>query len=60
MPWNTEKSKATQFTTDKSEPCTAQISLRVPPSMKQKLKHEKGWQDKVRKFLEKEINAQSA
>lgn len=60
MPWNPEKSKATQFKTDKPEPCTAQISLRVPPSMKAKLKGKKDWQEKVRQFLEKEINAQSA
>jgi hypothetical protein len=37
-----------QFTTDKDEPCTAQMNIRVPPSQLEKLKNIKDWQEKVR------------
>ena len=63
--WNQEKAKATQFKTDRPESCTAQISVRVPPSMKEELKELKGWQEIVRKSLEdaiakKAVKAKSA
>ena len=48
------------FKTDKPEACTAQISVRIPPSLKAELKQLDNWQDKVRKFLEEEVKAQSA
>ena len=53
--WNPEKAKATQFKTDRPESCTANLTIRVPPSIKEKLKHKKGWQEKVRQFLEEEV-----
>ncbi len=51
--WNSEKAKKTQFKSDKAESCTAQISVRIPPSQKAKLKQVEGWQEEVRKLIEK-------
>ena len=56
--WNSEKAKKHQFKTERSESCTAQISIRVPPSMKEKLKDMDNWQELVRQTLQKEIDAQ--
>lgn len=52
--WNPEKAKPTQFKTNRTESCTAILNLRVPPSLKKKLKKVEGWQDKVRALLEQE------
>ncbi len=40
---------------DWDEPCTAQLVLRVPPSMKASLKQIKGWQELVRKAIAAEL-----
>ena len=50
----------TPFTTDRPEPCTAQIALRIPPSLKAKLKHIDNWQEETRKYLEKIAERESA
>ena len=60
MAWNQQKAKATQFTTDRPESCTAQINIKITPSLKAKLKNLDGWHEKVRQFLEKEVENQSA
>ena len=46
-----------QFTTEREEPCTAKLQVRVPPSMLAELKKYKNWQEIVREVLaEKLIN----
>ena len=46
-----------QFTTDREEPCTAKLQVRVPPSMLAELKEYKDWQEIVRQVLaEKLVN----
>ena len=46
-----------QFTTEREEPCTAKLQVRVPPSMLAELKEHKNWQEIVREVLaEKLIN----
>lgn len=37
-----------QFSTDREEPCTAKMTLRLPPSQYAKLKEIDNWQEKVR------------
>ncbi len=54
----TPNSIATQFKTDREEPCTAQVAIRIPPSQKAKLKNIDGWQEGVRKYLEQLIEAE--
>lgn len=58
--WNPKKVEKYQFKTKRSESCTAQISIRVPPSMKEKLKDMDNWQELVRQTLQKEIDTYSA
>ena len=52
-----------QFKTDRSEPCTAKLTLRVPPSQYAELKKLPNWQEKVRgaiaELIEEEIPATS-
>ena len=46
-----------QFKTDREEPCTAKLQVRVPPSMLAELKEYKNWQEIVREVLaEKLVN----
>lgn len=40
-----------QFSTDREEPCTAKLTLRVPPSQYERLKQLPNWQDKVREAI---------
>ena len=54
----TPNSIKTQFKTNREEPCTAQISLRIPPSQKAKLKNIDGWQEEARRFLDLLIERQ--
>ncbi len=49
-----------KFTTDKPEACTAQISVRIPPSLKAELKQLPNWQEEVRNFLQERVKAKSA
>ncbi len=48
------------FKTDRAEPYTAQISLRIAPSVKEKLQQVEGWQEEVRKLLDKIVEPKSA
>ncbi len=48
------------FTTERSESCTAQLALRVPPSMKAKIKEKENWQEFVRQTLQKALETESA
>lgn len=43
---------ATRFSTDREEPCTALLAIRIPPSQKAKLKKMEGWQEKIRDFID--------
>ena len=49
-----------RFKTDKKESCTAQVAVRIPPSLKEKLKEKKGWQEQVRQYMEKIVELESA
>ncbi len=49
-----------KYKTDRSEPCTAQISVRIPPSLKAELKNLDNWQEDVRVFLAEKVKAKSA
>lgn len=48
------------FTTDRKESCTAQINVRITPSLKAKLKNVDNWQELVRETLEKAAELKSA
>ncbi len=48
------------FTTDRKEACTAQINVRIPPSLKAKLKDVDNWQEGVREYLQKIVEPKSA
>ncbi len=48
------------FKTDKPEACTAQISVRIPPSLKAELKQLDNWQELVRNTLKEAVSAKSA
>ena len=44
---------ATRFKTERPESCTAQINIRIPPSLKEKLKNiDRDYKEEVREFLE--------
>ena len=47
------------FTTDREESCTAQMNVRVPPSLFAKIKQKKNWQEFVRQTLRKAIETES-
>ena len=47
-------------TTHRPEPCTAQVNVRVPPSLKAKLKALDNWQEELRKAMEQLVEAKSA
>lgn len=40
---------------DWDEPCTASLSLRIPPNIKEKLKKLPNWQERVRRAIAKEL-----
>ena len=48
------------FQTKRKEPCTAHISLRVPPSLEAKLKEQENWQEFVRQTLAEKLELESA
>ena len=48
------------FTTDKEESCTAQMNVRVPPSLIAKIKQKENWQEFVRQTLQKALEGESA
>ncbi len=49
-----------KFTTTRKEPCTAQLNLRVPPSLSAKIKERENWQEFVRQTLLEKLEAESA
>ena len=57
---NKNPPKENFFTTDREESCTAHISLRIPPSLKAKLKEKENWQEFVRETLQKALDLESA
>ncbi len=40
------------FTTNRKQPLTAQIAIRLTPKVKEKLKNVPNWQGEVREFIE--------
>ena len=54
------EAKKYYFKTDKPEACTAQISVRIPPSLKAELKNLDNWQEEVRIFLAEKVKAKTA
>lgn len=48
------------FKTDRKEACTAQLNLRVPPSLLEEVKQQENWQEFVRKTLKEAVKAKSA
>ena len=57
---NPNPCKRTRFKTDRKESYTAQVSVRIAPSLKEKLQDVEGWQEEVRKFLEQIAEPKSA
>ncbi len=45
------------FTTDKEESCTAQMNIRVPPSLLAKLKKKENWQEFVRQAIAEKLES---
>ena len=56
----TDHLKPYNYKTDREEACTAQINVRIAPSVKEKLQNVKGWQEEVRKFLDTIVEPKSA
>ncbi len=48
------------FKTDRPEPCNAQISVRIPQSLKAQLKDIDNWQEGVREYLKQIVDRKSA
>ncbi|MDJ0594413.1 MAG: hypothetical protein QNJ72_31300 [Pleurocapsa sp. MO_226.B13] len=48
------------FKTEREEPCSEQVNLRVPLSLKNKLKQKKNWQEFVRQTLIKALDSETA
>lgn len=46
-----DRIKQYRFTTDKPEPCDKQVNIKLPASLREKLRRKKGWHDAVREFL---------
>ncbi|MEM7578777.1 MAG: hypothetical protein AAF316_02815 [Cyanobacteria bacterium P01_A01_bin.80] len=40
------------FTTDRKQPLTAQVAIRLTPQVKEKLKNIPNWQNQVREIIE--------
>ncbi len=57
---NPNPCQRTRFKTERPESCTAPVTVKVPPSLKAKLKNVDGWQEEVRKFLEQIAEPKSA
>lgn len=47
------------FKTDRKESCTAQLNLRVPPSLLEKIKEQENWQEFVRSALAEKLEVKS-
>ena len=55
-----EQIEAYTFKTNRKESCTAQLNLRVPPSLIAKIKQKDNWQEFVRQTLQKAVELESA
>ena len=44
------------FTTNRTQPLTAQVAIRLTPQVKEKLKNIPNWQNQVRAFIEALVN----
>ncbi len=49
-----------KYKTERPEACTAQISVRIPPSLKEELKNLDNWQEDVRNFLQEKVKSKTA
>ena len=52
--------EAYTFKTKRKESCTAQLNLRVPPSLSARIKQKENWQEFVRQTLQKALDLESA
>ena len=52
--------KPNVYKTERKESCTAQISVRIAPSVKAKLKNIDGWHERVRQLLDEIVELESA
>ena len=52
--------EAFTFKTKRKESCTAQLNLRVPPSLLTEIKSRENWQEFVRQTLLEKLEAESA
>ncbi len=52
---NPNPSPATRFKTDREEPLTKQMTIRVAPSMLEKLRAQKNWHEFVRQAVEEKL-----
>ena len=57
---NPESLAEYKFKTSRKEACTAQLNLRVPPSLIAKIKEQENWQEFVRQTLQKALELESA
>ncbi len=57
---NPNPSPKTRFKTNRREPLTAKLSMRVSDSMLAEIKKRDNWQDFVRQTLQKALEAESA
>lgn len=48
--------KEHQFTTDRAEPCSAKLSVRIQPSLLEKLQSQDNWQELVRQAIAEKLN----
>ncbi|MGB8701905.1 MAG: hypothetical protein WCD18_21020 [Thermosynechococcaceae cyanobacterium] len=44
-----------QFTTDRAEPCSERLQVRLPRSLKERIMQQPDWPDWVRETLEKNL-----
>lgn len=56
---NKNPSVENYFKTDRKESCTAQLNLRVPPSLLEKIKEQENWQEFVRTALAEKLEVKS-
>lgn len=50
------KGNSEGFTTDRKQPLSAQVAIRITPQVKEKLKNIPSWQSQVREFIEAIVN----
>jgi len=57
---NVNPSPQTRFKTDRQEPLTAKLSMRITDSMLSEIKQKENWQEFVRQTLLEKLEAESA